>query len=580
MFLKYFPILVWSKSYTYNDLANDGLAAIIVTIMLIPQSLAYAMLAGLPPEMGLYASIIPLILYAIFGTSKTLAVGPVAVIALMTSASCSQFANPGSSEYIVFAIILALMSGIILTFMGLLKLGFIANFLSHPVISGFITASGLIIASSQLNHILGIEGRGSNLYEILVNLAGNLISINGYTVSLGVFALIILFWCKTRLKNFLLERGLKSSIADILSRTGPVFAILLTSLAVWLLDLEMKQVAIVGSIPEGLPSFAMPSFTFSIWRELLPAAILISLVGYVETVSVAQTLASKRRQRIDPNQELIALGISNVGSGISGGFPVTGGFARSVVNFDAGAKTPAAGAFTAIGIALATMFLTPVLFYLPKATLSATIIIAVLSLVDFKAVFKTFSYSRPDGMAMTGTILVTLLLGVEVGIISGVGISLVMYLYRTSRPHIARIGQVPGTQHFRNVNRHLVITSKKIISLRIDESLYFPNARFLEDSVNSYVGKEPEIKDVILMFSAINYLDASALESLEAINRRLADAKVKLHLSEVKGPVMDQLKRTHFLSELSGQVFLSQFDAFKYLEPELAKKTLNSSKIW
>ena len=580
MFLKYFPILVWSKSYTYNDLANDGLAAIIVTIMLIPQSLAYAMLAGLPPEMGLYASIIPLILYAIFGTSKTLAVGPVAVIALMTSASCSQFANPGSSEYILFAIILALMSGIILTFMGLLKLGFIANFLSHPVISGFITASGLIIASSQLNHILGIEGRGSNLYEILVNLAGNLISINGYTVSLGVFALIILFWCKTRLKNFLLERGLKSSIADILSRTGPVFAILLTSLAVWLLDLESKQVAIVGSIPEGLPSFDMPSFTFSIWRELLPAAILISLVGYVETVSVAQTLASKRRQRIDPNQELIALGISNVGSGISGGFPVTGGFARSVVNFDAGAKTPAAGAFTAIGIALATMFLTPVLFYLPKATLSATIIIAVLSLVDFKAVFKTFSYSRPDGMAMTGTILVTLLLGVEVGIISGVGISLVMYLYRTSRPHIARIGQVPGTQHFRNVNRHLVITSKKIISLRIDESLYFPNARFLEDSVNSYVGKEPEIKDVILMFSAINYLDASALESLEAINRRLADAKVKLHLSEVKGPVMDQLKRTHFLSELSGQVFLSQFDAFKYLEPELAKKTLNSSKIW
>ena len=580
MFLKYFPILVWSKSYTYNDLADDGLAAIIVTVMLIPQSLAYAMLAGLPPEMGLYASIIPLILYAIFGTSKTLAVGPVAVIALMTSASCSQFADPGSSEYIVFAIILAILSGIILTFMGLLKLGFIANFLSHPVISGFITASGLIIASSQLNHILGIEGKGSNLYEILVNLARNLININGYTVSLGVFALIILFWCKTRLRNFLLYRGFKPLIADILSRTGPVFAVLLTSLAVWLLDLEIKQVAIVGSIPEGLPSFAMPSFTFSIWRELLPAAILISLVGYVETVSVAQTLASKRRQRIDPNQELIALGISNVGSGISGGFPVTGGFARSVVNFDAGAKTPAAGAFTAIGIAIATMFLTPMLFYLPKATLSATIIIAVLSLVDFKAVFKTFSYSRPDGMAMTGTILVTLLLGVEVGIISGVVISLLMYLYRTSRPHIARIGQVPGTQHFRNVNRHLVITSKKIISLRIDESLYFPNARYLEDSVYSFVGKEPEITDVILMFSAINYLDASALESLEAINRRLADAKVNLHLSEVKGPVMDQLKRTHFLSELSGQVFLSQFDAFKYLEPELAEKTLNSSKIW
>ena len=579
MFLKYFPILAWSKSYTYNDLAEDGLAAIIVTIMLIPQSLAYAMLAGLPPEMGLYASIIPLVLYAIFGTSKTLAVGPVAVIALMTSASCSQFANPGSSEYIIFAIILALMSGIILILMGLLKLGFIANFLSHPVISGFITASGLIIAASQLNHILGIEGTGSNLYDILYNLISNLMNINVYTVFLGSCAIIILFWCKTRLKNFLLARGFKPLMANILSRTGPVFAVVLTSLAVWLFNMETRQVAIVGSIPEGLPSFAIPSFIATIWRELLPAAILISLVGYVETVSVAQTLASKRRQRIDPNQELIALGFSNVGSGISGGFPVTGGFARSVVNFDAGAKTPAAGAFTAIGIALATLFLTPALFYLPKATLSATIIIAVLSLVDFKAVFRTFSYSRPDGLAMAGTILITLLLGVEIGIVSGVGISLLMYLYRTSRPHIARIGQVPGTQHFRNVNRHLVITSEKVISLRIDESLYFPNARFLEDSVNSFVGKEPDVTDVILMFSAINYLDASALESLEAINRRLADAKVNLHLSEVKGPVMDQLKRTHFLLELSGQVFLSQFDAFKSLEPKLAEKTLNFNKI-
>ena len=579
MFLKYFPILAWSKSYTYNDLAEDGLAAIIVTIMLIPQSLAYAMLAGLPPEMGLYASIVPLVLYAIFGTSKTLAVGPVAVIALMTSASCSQFANPGSSEYIKFAIILALMSGIILILMGLLKLGFIANFLSHPVISGFITASGLIIAASQLNHILGIEGTGSNLYDILYNLISNLMNINVYTGFLGACASIILFWCKTRLKNFLLARGFKPLMANILSRTGPVFAVVLTSLAVWLLNMETRQVAIVGSIPEGLPSFAIPSFTATIWRELLPAAILISLVGYVETVSVAQTLASKRRQRIDPNQELIALGFSNVGSGISGGFPVTGGLARAVVNFDAGAKTPAAGAFTAIGIALATLFLTPALFYLPKATLSATIIIAVLSLVDFKAVFRTFSYSRPDGLAMAGTILITLLLGVEIGIVSGVGISLLMYLYRTSRPHIARIGQVPGTQHFRNVNRHLVITSEKVISLRIDESLYFPNARFLEDSVNSFVGKEPDVTDVILMFSAINYLDASALESLEAINRRLADAKVNLHLSEVKGPVMDQLKRTHFLLELSGQVFLSQFDAFKSLEPKLAEKTLNFNKI-
>ena len=579
MYSKYFPILEWFKSYTYTDFTDDSVAAVIVTIMLIPQSLAYAMLAGLPPEMGLYASIIPLILYAIFGTSKTLAVGPVAVIALMTSASCSQFANPGSAEYVVLAVTLAIMSGIMLITMGLLKLGFVANFLSHPVISGFITASGLIIAASQLNHIFGIEGRGSNLLDILHNLISNLSHLNPYTLVIGVFALTILFWCKKRLKQFMLNLGSSPLTSDVVSRTGPVIAVVLTTTMVWVFGLGANKVAIVGKIPDGLPSLGFPSFSFSIWAELLAPALLITLVGYVETVSVAQTLASKRRQRIDPNQELIALGFSNVGSGISGGFPVTGGFARSVVNFDAGAKTPAAGAFTAIGIALATVFLTPLLFYLPKATLAATIIIAVLSLVDFKSVQKTFSYSRPDGLAMTCTIFATLLMGVEIGIISGVGISLLMYLYRTSRPHIARVGQVPGTQHFRNVNRHLVITSEKVISLRIDESLYFPNARFLEDTIYGYVGREPEINDVILVFSAINYLDASALESLESINRRLADAKVNLHFSEVKGPVMDQLQRTNFLAELSGQVFLSQFEAFKTLEPDLAEGSITFNKV-
>ena len=428
-----------------------------------------------------------------------------AVIALMTSASCSQFANPGSAEYVVLAIILAIMSGMMLIMMGLLKLGFIANFLSHPVISGFITASGIIIAASQLNHIFGIEGRGSNLVDILLNLIINLNDLNPYTLFIGIFALIILFWCKKKLKRFMLDLGSTPSISDVISRTGPVIAVVSTTLIVWIFDLGYDKVPIVGSIPEGLPSLGLPSFNFSILTKLLAPALLISLVGYVETISVAQTLASKRRQRIDPNQELIALGFSNAGSGISGGFPVTGGFARSVVNFDAGAKTPAAGAFTAIGIALATMFLTPFLFYLPKATLAATIIIAVLSLVDFKSVLKTFSYSRPDGLAMTSTIFITLLMGVEIGIISGVGISLLMYLYRTSRPHIARVGQVPGTQHFRNINRHLVVTSEKVISLRIDESLYFPNARFLEYSIYGYIGREPEIKNVILVFSAINY---------------------------------------------------------------------------
>ena len=335
-----------------------------------------------------------------------------------------------------------------------------------------------------------------------------------------------------------------------------------------------NAVSIVGHIPKGLPEIKFPEITFNAFIKLFIPALLISIVGYVETVSIAQTLAAKRREKIEHNQELIALGFSNFGSGLSGGFPVTGGFARSVVNFDAGAKTPAAGAFTAIGIAVSTLFLTSLLFYLPKATLAATIIIAVLSLVDFKSVIKVFSYSKTDGLAMVSTIVVTLCFGVEIGIVSGVVLSLLMFLYRTSKPHIAKVGQVPGTEHYRNEDRHIVISSNKVICLRIDESLYFPNARFLEDSIYKFVINNKNAKHIIIMCSAVNYIDSSALESLEFLNSRLNESGVKLHLSEVKGPVMDQLKKTNFLDELTGEVFLTNFQAFLKLEPKMANKTL------
>ena len=574
MFVKYFPILGWIKHYSYDDFANDSVAAIVVTIMLIPQSLAYALLAGLPPEIGLYASIIPLVLYSIFGTSKTLAVGPVAVIALMTFAACSKFANPGTTEFVSIAIIIAILSGIILLVMGILKLGFITNFLSHPVISGFITASGLIIAASQLKHIFGVNGDGSNLVEISTNLFVNISDISVVTFFIGSASLLILYWAKKNFKTFLIDLKISEFISDLVSRTGPIIAVILTTSFVWFFGLGENYVSIVGSIPKGLPTIEFPEITLDIFLELFIPALLISIVGYVETVSIAQTLAAKRREKIDHNQELIALGFSNFGSGLSGGLPVTGGFARSVVNFDAGAKTPAAGALTAIGIAFSTLFLTPLLYYLPKATLAATIMIAVLSLVDFKSIFKVFSYSSADGVAMISTIIVTLSFGVEIGIVSGVVLSILMFLYRTSTPHIAKVGQVPGTEHYRNVNRHMVVSSKKAICLRIDESLYFPNARFLEDSIYKSVINNKKIKHIIIMCSAINYIDSSALESLEFINNRLNEAGVKLHLSEVKGPVMDQLKRTNFLEELTGEIYLTNFQAFLKLDPELAQRAL------
>jgi SulP family sulfate permease len=313
--------------------------------------------------------------------------------------------------------------------------------------------------------------------------------------------------------------------------------------------------------------------------KILVPALLISIVGYVESISVALTLAAKRRQRVDPDQELIALGASNIGAALSGGFPVTGGFARSVVNFEAGAETPAAGAFTAVGIALATMFLTPLLFFLPNATLAATIIVAVLSLVNFDALKRTYAYSKADFSAMAATIVLTLVEGVETGLVAGVALSIFLHLYSTSRPHVAVVGQIPGTAHFRNVTRHAVVTDPEILSLRVDASLYFPNARFIEEHINDAVAANPAIRHVILECAAVNTIDASALESLEAINSRLKDGRITLHLSEVKGPVMDRLKRSRFLEELTGKVHLTQYDAVSSIKPDLALRTLEAQRV-
>ncbi len=579
MLRRHFPILTWGAEYSGRTLANDLIAAIIVTIMLIPQSLAYALLAGLPPEVGLYASIAPLVVYAVFGTSRALAVGPVAVASLMTAAAVGKLAESGTPEYLGAAIALAFLSGLMLLAMGFLRLGFLANFLSHPVISGFITASGLLIAASQLRHILGIPSEGETLVSVLASLGAHLGQTNPFTLAIGAGTLGFLFWVRRGLKPALLAFGVGARPADILAKIGPVLAIAATTAAVWRFGLDARGVAIVGDVPRGLPAPTLPPFDPGLWIAIAVPALLISIVGYVETISVAQTLAAKRRQRIDPDQELIALGASNVGSAVSGGFPVTGGFSRSVVNFDAGAETPAAGAFTAIGIALATLFLTPLLFFLPKATLAATIVVAVLSLVDLGALRRTWEYSRADFLAMAATILLTLTIGVEAGLVAGVGLSIFLHLYRTSKPHVAIVGQVPGTEHFRNVNRHNVVTSPEILSVRVDESLYFPNARFLEDLIGDAIAGEHSLKHVILVCPAVNSIDASALESLEAINHRLRDAGIAFHLSEVKGPVMDRLKRARFLDDLTGEVHLTQYDAVASIDPDLARRTLDADRL-
>lgn len=559
------PVLQWAPLYGRPEFTGDMMAALIVTIMLIPQSLAYALLAGLPAEVGIYASILPLVAYAIFGTSKALAVGPVAVVSLMTASALAPLGLNSVVDYVAAASLLALLSGLVLLAMGALQLGVVANFLSHPVIAGFITASGILIAISQAKHILGISASGHTLPEILHDLWLGLPSIKFPTLIIGIFALTFLFWVRSGLAAKLRDLGVEPALAGTLARVGPVFAIIATTFVTWLFGLNGAGVAVVGTVPTGLPPIGLPTLKFDLITALIGPAILISIIGYVESVSVAQTLATKRRQRIEPNQELLALGASNVSSAISGGYPVTGGFARSVVNFDAGAATPAAGAFTAVGLLFAAMFLTPLLFFLPKATLAATIIVAVLSLVDLSVLSRSWAYSKADFAAVSATILLTLVMGVEVGVATGVALSILLFVWKTSRPHVAEVGQVPGSQHFRNINRHDVITDPKVLTLRIDESLYFANARRMEDLILSRVQVTPALEHVILMCSAVNEIDLSALESLETINDRLGDLGLKLHLSEVKGPVMDRLQGTHFLKDLSGKVFLSQNQAFEAL---------------
>ena len=559
---RYLPILEWSRQYNRTSLTNDMMAAVIVTIMLVPQSLAYALLAGLPPEAGIYASIVPIVLYAIFGSSRVLAVGPVAVVSLLTASAVGQVAETGTAGYAIAALTLAALSGGFLVLLGLLRLGFLANFLSHPVIAGFITASGILIAMSQLKHILGVSAHGHTLPEMVQSLAEHLDQSNLITLGIGVSAIVFLFWVRGNLKPFLNRMNLGPLLTDLLTKAGPVFAVVATTLSVWGFDLAQDGVRIVGDVPQSLPPFTMPGFNLDLLQQLMVPAILISIIGFVESVSVAQTLAAKKRQHIDPNQELIGLGAANLGAAFTGGFPVTGGFSRSVVNFDAGAETPAAGVFTAIGLAIAAVALTPLVYYLPNATLAATIIVAVMSLVDFSILKKTWTYSRSDFIAVAATIMLTLGFGVEVGVAAGVGISIILHLYKTSVPHVAEVGLVPGTQHFRNIHRYDVETDPALLTLRVDESLYFVNARFLEDLVNHRVLDGGGVKNVILMFSAVNEVDFSALESLEAINERLKSLNVGFHLSEVKGPVMDRLSRSRLIDEMNGKIFMSQYDAW------------------
>lgn len=562
----YLPILRWSRQYRRALFRDDALAAVIVGIMIIPQALAYAMIAGMPPVAGLYASIFGLAVYALFGTSNTLSVGPVAVISLMTAAALGKLALDTPIEYAAAAMTLALLSGIILLLMGIARLGIMANFLSHPVISAFITASCLIIALSQMKYLLDIQASGHALPEMLSSMFYSLPDTNFITLGIGTGAVIFLVWCRSGLGRLLKSLGASPNLSLLITRTSPLFVILVMTLLAWGFRLDEQGVELLGVVPPGLPGLTSPDLSRDLLSSLLGSALLISIIGYVESISVAQSLAARRRERIDLDQELIALGASNIAVSFTGGFPVTGGFARSVVNFEAGAASPAAGLLTAGLITLVALFFTPLLFWLPEVALAAIILVAVLALVDFSVFRKSWSYSKADFIAASLTLVLTLLVGVEFGVAAGVLASIGIHLYRTSQPHVAVVGRVPGTEHFRNINRHQVETFENILSVRIDESLYFANTRYLEDLVFSLVAEKPNLEHVILMCTAVNKVDMSALDSLQNINDTLLSLGIKLHLSEVKGPIMDKLEATEFFQTLSGNYYLSHNQAVEDLK--------------
>ena len=561
---RYVPALDWLPRYKAADLPGDAIAGGIVAVMLVPQGMAYAMLAGLPPQIGLYASIVPILVYALLGSSRALAVGPVAIASIMTASALGSVAANGSADYLAAALVLAAANGAILLAMGVARLGVLVNFLSHPVISGFTSAAAIVIALSQLKHLLGIDlPREASFFETLIHAIEQLGHAHLATTLVGLGAIALLLASRQPLARVLTGIGVPKAIVDPATKTGPLLVVVLTILVVWGFGLDGHAgVAIVGIIPAGLPPIGLPSFDAAIWAELLPAAVLISLVGFLESVSVAKALASKRRQKIDANQELVGLGAANLAASVTGAYPVAGGFGRSVVNFTSGANTPLASIITALLMALTVALLTPVFHYLPRTTLAAIIIVAVFNLIDVKTFTNAWRYNKADAVSLAATFVAVLAAGIELGIVFGIALSLALYLWRTSRPHIAVVGRVGTSEHFRNIKRHPVKTCPHVFAARVDESLYFANAGYLETFLLQAVADDKKIKHVVLICSAVNFIDASALETLETLTAELRDAGTTLHLAEVKGPVMDRLQRTAFLDHLApGKVYLSTHDA-------------------
>lgn len=560
----------WLTTYPAEAWRDDLSAGIIVTILVLPQSLAYALLAGLPPQLGLYASIFPVIAYALLGSSMVQAVGPVAITAIMTFSVLSPLALPGSPEYLLLAATLSLMSGVLLFASGLLRLGFLAQLLSRPVLNGFLSGSAILIVFSQLQHLFGIKPGSNDPWSVLQALQTQ--APQATTSLLGLSALAILLFARFSLPRLLQATGLPTSLSAFVVRLMPLLLVLSATIVVIRFDLDRGgNVAVVGEIATGLPPLNLFMPKGETLATLIGPALLMALIGMVQNISMAQALAVKRQERIDANKELIGLGAANIVAAFHGGMPVGGGVSRSAVNVAAGARTPLASIVAAISMVIIVAGAAPWFSRLPLAALAASIIVAAASMIDLKALRQAWDFDRADAIAYLGTAFGVLLLGLERGIGLGILLSLAALLLRASSPHIAVIGRIPESEHFRNIERHGVETIPGVLLLRIDESLFFGNLAAVENRLAHELSKAPETRDVVLIMNAVNRIDTTAMEVLTDLNRELAARGISLHFAEVKGPLQDRLSHSVLWTSLSGNVFLAVNDAFEALSTKTKK---------
>lgn len=563
------PAISWLKQYNVPKFKADLLSALIVIAMLVPQGMAYAIVAGLPPITGLYASVLPMIIYAMIGGSPTLSIGPVALISMMTFATLNPFFEVGSASYIQAACLLALLVGLISLVLGVFKFGFLIRLISHPVIKSFIIASAVLIALSQVKLLVDVPLNIDNMSYFLISFWQYLPLMHIETLILGLIAIAFLAFMPGVLRSSTAARWISEPIRSFMIKALPLIMIFIAIAVMQRFNLADYGIKTVGDIPSGFPPLSMPYWSWDLVVKLLPGAAMIAMVSFVESISIAEATAFQNRSELNSNQELIALGLANLSAGVSSAFPVTGSLSRTVVNADAGAKTPMAGVISSLFIIIVSLYFTGLFRELPLAILAATIMVSIWRLVDFKPFIETWRYSKADGIAMWVTFFGVLFIDISTGLIIGIVSTFFLLLWRVSRPHIAVIGQVNGTQHFRNIHRFQVITQPEIVSIRIDESLSFLNISSLNEFILQEISGNQALKHVIINCSSISNIDLSALETLTDLNEELFKLGIKLHFSEVKGPVMDKLKRSSLIQNLHGQVFLTHYQAVDHLKDEL-----------